>query len=198
MSHQPIVAILLAAGAGTRFGGGKLLHPLDDGVPIAAHAVRNLRAADLQVIAITRPGDRALVEMLEQEGCNVRECAESVNGMGHSVAHGVAASPHAAGWIVALGDMPRVKPSTVQLLADAITAGSLIAVPEHDGSDGHPRAFGAPLRDELLGLTGDMGARAVIERRRKDIRRVPVNDSGVLLDVDARIDLERLAPDAAR
>ena len=41
-SEKLPMAILLAAGAGSRFGGGKLLHPLDDGVAIAAHAARNL------------------------------------------------------------------------------------------------------------------------------------------------------------
>ena len=62
MSAQPpIVGILLAAGAGTRFGGGKLVHPLDDGVAIAAHAARNLFAAELPfVVAVVRPGDRTL------------------------------------------------------------------------------------------------------------------------------------------
>ena len=65
------VAILLAAGAGTRFGGDKLLHPLEDGVAIAAHAARNLLAVTPDVIAVVRWGDFPLYDMLEQEGCQV-------------------------------------------------------------------------------------------------------------------------------
>src|ERR671919_1115066 len=107
--EQPLIGILLAAGAGTRFGGGKLLHPLSDGVAIAAHAARNLRAADLEVVAVVRPGDFPLADMLEQEGCHVTACAESVRGMGYSLAHGVAAAREASGWIIALADMPRLQ-----------------------------------------------------------------------------------------
>src|SRR4051812_15328783 len=69
-AQQPILGLLLAAGSGTRFGGGKLLHPLDDGVCIAVHAARNLLAADMGVLAIVRAGDFALAELLELEGCN--------------------------------------------------------------------------------------------------------------------------------
>ncbi len=66
-----IAGVLLAAGSGSRFGGEKLLHPLDDGVAIAAHAARNLLAAVPDVIAVVRWGDFPLYEMLEQEGCHV-------------------------------------------------------------------------------------------------------------------------------
>ena len=192
-SQQPIVAVLLAAGAGTRFGGGKLLHPLADGVAIAAHAARNLRAAGLEVMAVVRPGDFPLADMLEQEGCNVRHCADAVRGMGHSLAHGVAETREAGGWIVALADMPRVQPSTIAAIAGAIRSGAIVAAPEYRGERGHPVAFSHALRSELLGLSGDSGARGILERHRDKIHLVECDDSGVLLDVDARADLDRLA-----
>jgi molybdenum cofactor cytidylyltransferase len=192
-SQQPIVAVLLAAGAGTRFGGGKLLHPLSDGVAIAAHAARNLRAAGLEVMAVVRPGDFPLSDMLEQEGCSVTQCADAFRGMGHSLAHGVAQMREAGGWIVALADMPRVQPSTIATIAGAISSGATVAAPEYRGERGHPVAFSHALRSELLGLSGDRGARALLERHRDKIRLIECDDSGVLLDVDARADLDRLA-----
>lgn len=192
-SQQPIVAVLLAAGAGTRFGGGKLLHPLADGVAIAAHAARNLRAAGLEVMAVIRPGDFPLSDMLEQEGCNVTQCAEAVRGMGHSLAHGVAQTREAGGWIVALADMPRVQPSTIETIAAAILSGAILAAPVYRGERGHPVAFAHGLRSELLGLSGDSGARAILERHGGETHLVECDDSGVLLDVDARADLDRLA-----
>src|SRR4051812_28474146 len=111
---SPITAVLLAAGSGTRFGGGKLVHPLEDGVAIAAHAARNLIAAGLAVVAVVRAGDFPLADILEQEGCYVTPCAEAVHGMGHTLAHGVAHARESAGWIVALADMPRIRPATIQ------------------------------------------------------------------------------------
>ena len=195
-AQQPIVALLLAAGAGTRFGGGKLLHPLDDGVAIAAHAARNLREAGLEVFAVIRPGDFPLSDMLEEEGCYVTQCADSVRGMGYSLAHGVAAARDAAGWIVALADMPRVLPSTIRAVADALGSGASIAAPAYRGERGHPVGFAAPLQLELLAVSGDSGARGVLERHRDAVRIVECGDPGVLLDVDSHADLARLAPDA--
>src|SRR5688572_30607413 len=191
-TQQPIVAILLAAGAGTRFGGGKLLHPLSDGVALAAHAARNLQAADLDVVAVVRTGDFPLADMLEQEGCHVFPCAEAARGMGHSLAHGVNAAKDAPGWIVALADMPRVMPSTIRSIADAIRGGATIAAPAYRGERGHPVGFASSLRNELLALSGDSGARAVLERHRDAVRLIECDDPGIALDIDARADLGRI------
>ena len=189
---QPMIAVLLAAGAGTRFGGGKLLHPLPDGVAIAAHAARNLREAGLEVVAVVRPGDFPLADMLEQEGCHVTRCADAVKGMGHSLAHGVAAAREASGWVVALADMPNVKPATVQALVDAVARGALVAAPVYTGTRGHPVVFSGTLAGELAALSGDTGARAVFERHRDSVALVEVDDPGVLVDIDAKADLARL------
>ena len=192
MSTQHIFAVLLAAGAGTRFGGGKLIHPLDDGVPIAAHAARNLIAAGLDVIAVIRPGDFPLADVLEQEGCTVTPCPDASRGMGHTLAHGVAQSRDAAGWVIALADMPRVKPATIRAVASAVAAGDLIAAPGYRGERGHPVGFNARLRDELLTLVGDTGARPVLERHRDAMRHIECDDPGVLLDIDVKADLPRI------
>ncbi len=193
MSATRICGILLAAGAGTRFGGGKLIHPLDDGVPIAAHAARNLVAAGLDVIAVIRPGDFPLADVLEEEGCFVTHCAEAIHGMGHTLAHGVANSRDAGGWVIALADMPRVRPETIQRVAAAIAGGDIIAAPRFNGERGHPVGFHAQLRDELLRLTGDTGARPVLERHREALRLLDCDDPGVVLDIDVKADLPRIA-----
>jgi molybdenum cofactor cytidylyltransferase len=194
--QQPIVAVLLAGGAATRFGGGKLLHPLEDGVAIAAHAARNLREAGLDVVAVVRLGDFPLAEMLEQEGCHVTQCADSSRGMAHSLAHGVATAREGGGWIVALADMPRVAPATIRRIAEALAGGAMIAAPAYRGERGHPVGFARSLYEELRALSGDSGARAVLERHRDAIQTIEVDDRGVLLDIDARADLARLAPNA--
>jgi molybdenum cofactor cytidylyltransferase len=189
---QSIAAVLLAAGAGTRFGGGKLMHALQDGVAVAAHAARNLIAADLGVIAVVRSGDMALAESLEREHCRVTFCADAVHGMGHTLAHGVAQVPEASGWVIALADMPRVKPDTIRSVTAALRNGAKIVTPVYGGRRGHPVGFGHALGAELRALRGDTGAREVLERHRDAIVRVPTDDPGVLLDVDTKADLHGL------
>jgi molybdenum cofactor cytidylyltransferase len=131
--------------------------------------------------------------MLEQEGCRVTQCAEAVRGMGHTLAHGVANAREAAGWIVALADMPAIRPSTIENIALALRAGATIAAPTYRGERGHPVGFSARLRSELLALTGDAGARSVLERHRDAIQLVECDDPGIILDVDAKSDLDRFA-----
>ena len=188
---EDIVGILLAAGSGSRFGGDKLLHPLPDGVAIAAHAARNLLASGLNVTAVVRPGDFPLADMLEQEGCYVTVCPEAAQGMGASLAHAVRAERGAAGWVVALADMPRIRPETVRRVAEAIAAKAPIAAPSYRGTRGHPVAFAARFGPELMVLTGDAGARSLLERQREALVLVDCDDPGVLLDIDRRADIER-------
>lgn len=187
------MAILLAAGAGARFGGGKLLHPLEDGIAIAAHAARNLIAAGLGVTAVVRSGDFPVAELLEQEGCVVTVCTDAALGMGVSLAHGVGVTRDASGWIVALADMPRIRPDTIKRVVQALAGGAGIAAPAYQGDRGHPVAFSARFLHDLQNLTGDSGARAIVQRNQALVRVIDGDDPGVLLDIDRPGDLVRCA-----
>ena len=192
MSDKPprtIAAILLAAGAGARFGGEKLLHPLEDGVAIAAHAARNLLAVTPDVIAVVRWGDFPLYEILEQEGCQVSMFQGAARGMGATLAYGVGQARGAEGWVIALADMPRIAPDTIRRIIAAVGEGARIAAPVYKGERGHPVGFGAQLRNELLALDGDQGARAVLERHCDALRLIECDDPGVLYDIDRKADV---------
>jgi molybdenum cofactor cytidylyltransferase len=98
-------------------------------------------------------------------------------GMGDSIAAGVAARSDAPGWLLLPADMPRVKPSTLQAVAQALSTHS-VAFAQHQGRRGHPVAFSAEMYSELIGLTGDEGARRLVARYPS--HAVEVNDPGVL------------------
>lgn len=187
-SSPRVAGILLAAGAGARFGGGKLLHPLE-GVAIGVRAVRNMQAAGLTVTAVVRPGSEELARLLHSEGVDVTICANAADGMGVSLAHVIAQTKAAAGWVVALADMPRIRPETIRQVAAAVKQGALIAAPSYRGERGHPVGFGAALRDELLACSGDEGARTVIEGHYADIQWIAADDPGVIFDIDRKEDI---------
>ena len=186
-----ISAILLAAGAASRFGGEKLLHPLPDGVAIGAHAARNLVAAGLDVIAVVKPGDFPLADMLEQEGCRVTVCPHAARGMGTSLAHAVAECRNANGWIIALADMPSVRSATIATVVRNLESGLEIVAPAYQGRRGHPVGFAKSYAPRLLALDGDAGARDLLAAHGKELTLIECDDPGVLLDIDSRADLAR-------
>jgi molybdenum cofactor cytidylyltransferase len=185
-----IYGILLAAGSATRFGSDKLVHALQDGTPIAVASARNLKAALPQSIAVVRSSDSVLARLLRAEGLEVVECADASEGMGRSLAAGVRATADAEGWVVALADMPFVRPRTIGLVAERLRERNGIVAPMLNGERGHPVGFAAEFRRQLESFRGDEGARSLLRAQQDRIVGVPVEDPGVLRDIDTQRDLE--------
>jgi molybdenum cofactor cytidylyltransferase len=198
-THRHIIGILLAAGKGSRFGGDKLLQPLADGVAIAAHAARNLLAGvPDEVIAVVRWDDIPLADLLEQEGCQVSRCRTADRGMSASLAHGIEHAGHADGWVIALADMPLIRPETIRRVAAALAGGARIAAPVYRGERGHPVGFAMEFRSALMRLTGDTGARAILDQNRDAVQLVECDDPGIHIDIDRPSDLAELRNRAAK
>ena len=189
-----IIGLLLCGGEARRFGGNKLL---EGDEPLAARAARNLMQATGQVLAVIPLGAAGLREALEAVGCEVLESDRTARGMGASIAAGVEASAQATGWIVALGDMPMVRPDTIRRVRRALEEGARLAAPFSDGRRGHPVGFSSRLREELLALDGDIGAREVIARNAELLEALGSDDPGIFVDVDTREDLARLVAENA-
>lgn len=187
MSIRPTI-VVLAAGQGSRFGGGShklrqrfgpgtvlsgtLRHAVETGWPVAVVTTPMLADEVARWIA-TR--DTVLLTM-----------AEAARGMGHSIAAGVSAHAAAPGWLVLPGDMPLVRPSTLVEVGRALEEHP-VAYAQHQGRRGHPVAFAAELYSELIALRGDEGARRLLARY--PAFGVDVDDPGTLMDVDTEDDL---------
>lgn len=189
MSSNSIVGILLAAGAGSRFGSDKLSHRLPDGTPLAVAAANRLLPVCEQVVAVLRPDRGELAAALTAVGCEIVLCPEAEQGMGHSLAAGVRASADAAGWIVALADMPFIASSSHAAVAAALQAGASLAATQYRGRRGHPVGFARSWQAQLLALSGDQGGKTLLERQRQALTLCPVDDPGVLWDIDTPQDL---------
>lgn len=175
------VGVLLAAGASHRFGGDKRLCRLADGTPMAVRCARTLRAVLPRVLAVVREADEA-ADQLSAAGLELVLCPVAAAGMGHSIACGVAASAEADGWLIALADMPWIRPDSMAAVAAALTAGAAAARPVYAGQHGHPVGFSATFGPALQGLHGDQGARKLL--RTIALTEVPCSDPGVLRDLD--------------
>ena len=184
-----IQGILLAAGRSERFGSDKLLHRLGDGTPIALASARTLRTVLGNALVVVRSGASELNKRLRDDGFDVRVCARSDEGMGASLAFAVAESRTAAGWLVALADMPFVRPETVAAIARLIAGGADMAAPSWRGRRGHPVGFSDRFGVALTGLCGDAGARGLIESGEGHLVTYACDDPGCLRDVDYPADL---------
>ena len=184
-----IVGLLLAAGSSRRFGANKLIQPLPDGRSVAVHSCRNLLAGTGNVLAVVRQESGPLAACLRDEGAEVMEFAGADLGMGASLAFAVRSSAEAAGWLVALADMPWIRPMTVGLLVDAMGRGAALVAPVYQGRRGHPVGFSAVFRDRLISLSGDEGARSFLTEHAQVLTLREVDDPGILRDVDLPEDL---------
>jgi molybdenum cofactor cytidylyltransferase len=96
------------------------------------------------------------------------------------------------GWVIALADMPFVRPDTIAAVAAALARGAPIAAPVHDGRRGHPVGFSRRFLNDLLALSGDSGARRIVAAHADATFLIPCSDPGVLADVDVAGDLHPL------
>ncbi len=184
-----ITGILLAAGKSSRFGANKLLHPLPDGDSIGVTAARNLLTVLPGSIAIVRPADILLAEQLSTTGIRIVVNEHADTGMGSSLACGVSTTPGATGWVIALADMPFIQTNTIRAVSAILDNGETIAVPSCQGKRGHPVGFGKGYQSQLKQLSGDRGARRIVQQNRKQTRIVTVNDPGILADIDSPFEL---------
>jgi molybdenum cofactor cytidylyltransferase len=184
-----IVGLLLAAGSATRFGSDKLRHSLPHGVAIAVQAARHLKTEVPRVLAVVRPSNDELAAALKADGCEVVVCENAAEGMGASLACAARTVGEVDGYIVALGDMPFVRPSTIAAVRDALAGGAPLVAPYFRARRGHPVGIAGKFAPDLIGLTGDEGAKKLLAANEGALVKIPVGDPGVVRDIDRPEDL---------
>ncbi len=177
-STWPVV-IVLAAGRGERFraAGGSTgkLQALLAGRPVLDHVLQAVADSGLPM-HVVRPQ-------------HLKDAAR--DGMGDSIAAGVAATAHAPGWLVLPGDLPLIQPQTLRRMADAwlaLPSDVHTVMPIVQGQRAHPVGFRRACAPHLLALHGDEGARSVLRQFPPQI--IELDDKGAVWDVDTP---ERLA-----
>lgn len=191
-------AIVLAAGAGRRFGGRKLLAPFKGGLLVEGALAAAFASPASTIILVTGSEAEEVAAVAraftERQGAGHRlqivRAADHAEGMGASLRAGAAALPaDAVGAFVFLGDMPRVPVAMLARLVEAVEAGAAAAAPVCDGRRGHPVLFAAELFAPLRRASGDEGARAALAGLGPRLALIETDDEGVLFDIDRPEDL---------
>lgn len=184
--------LLLAAGAGRRFGGPKALAVLPDGTGFLARAVQALREGGCAPVAVVLGASAEQARLLVAEVHDVQVVVndEWATGMGSSLRHGLAALPaDVDAALVLLVDTPGIGPAAVARLV-ALTDGDVIAVASYAGRRGHPVLIGRAHWPEVSRLAvDDNGARPFLHTHFELVHEIPCDDVADPADIDTADDL---------
>ncbi|WP_433549924.1 nucleotidyltransferase family protein [Micromonospora zamorensis] len=183
--------LLLAAGAGRRYGRPKALVELD-GVPLVRRGITLLRDGGCTPVHVVLGAGAD--EVPELPGAVPVRHDGWPEGLGSSLRRGLASLPaDVPAAVVVLVDQPLLSPVAVRRVRAAYAGGALVAVATYAGRPGHPVLLAReiwPLLDRYA--VGDRGARVLLRDRPDLVVEVPCDDVGAPLDVDTPADLLRL------
>jgi molybdenum cofactor cytidylyltransferase len=181
--------LILAAGAGRRFGSTKQLADLH-GRPLLAHAIDAMLAVpalDPVLVVLGHAADE-IIERVDFGAAEVVVCEEWDRGQGFSLRRGIAALDAADAVVVTLGDQPFITPQVIAGALDQL--GGCDAVRAiYDGKPGHPVVLGRRVMDAVSELDGDVGARDLLARF--DVRDWEAGHLASATDVDTPEELAR-------
>jgi molybdenum cofactor cytidylyltransferase len=183
-------ALVLAAGAARRFGGGKLLAPFA-GAPLIRRTLESVCLGDFAEVLVVAGAELAAVAAaLEGLPCRVTTAAEWRGGMAASLRAGIAElAPDTCGAFIFLGDMPLVPIQLCDDLAAMAETAGYAARPLVCCKPGHPVALTRAAFADLATLTGDVGANSLLAGRTDGVAYLETDDAGALIDIDAPDDL---------
>jgi molybdenum cofactor cytidylyltransferase len=189
-----IAAIVLAAGRASRYRAAGGVEPTKliagyGGEPLVCWAARAALASRARPVVVVTGHARVEVEAaLAGLDLHFVHNPDFAAGLATSLRAGVAALPaYAAGALVMLGDMPDASAATADALISAFAAKpeALAAVALYRGRRGNPVLIGRGLFGEVAGLSGDEGARGLLQDLAAErIATVEVAEAGVTRDVD--------------
>ena len=187
------VAVVTAAGSAVRFGGKKLLAPID-GEPLLDHTIRSLLEGGVSEVVVVVGTDtrRELardVNAMNDPRVRPVENPDPSRGMFSSIQIGVATASGDA-LVVLPGDMPYVRPETVRAVIAKFRERSTIVSPRYKGKRGHPVVLPLSLRDAIAATPPTANLHDVIKRHPSEPVDLEVNDAGVVRDVDTPADLQ--------
>lgn len=186
---QPHI-LILAAGSSSRMRGGDKLLEQVDGLPQLARITTVALATGLPVLVALPPNRPDRIAALQGLSAVQITVPDPDKGMAASLTAGLAALPKEAGVMLLLADLPEITTDDLNTLWEAWAQepqAILRGAADHGCGDltpGHPVCFPPDLRDDLMTLKGDEGARSVLVRHRARLRLIPLLDRHATTDLD--------------
>lgn len=190
---QGVAALMLAAGYSRRFGADKRRLVLGDGRSLLAASLALPCSMLEEVWLVLRP-DESITELGLPASIKLVQHPLTAQGMGHSLAAGaerLLAESDADSVAIFLADMPLIRRDSLEVLLAHASANAIVQ-PSYQGTRGHPVLIGRDFWPLLATLSGDAGARTLLQSNAQAVQIVELDDPGVLQDVDTPADLIQL------
>lgn len=188
--------LLLAAGRSQRFGTDKLIHPTTiDGQtqPLIVHTLQTWLKVFEELNVVIHKENNQLLEILKSESfssqLNLIPVADKERSMSASLISGVSATDTASAWLIGLADMPFIPSYVLKASLNALDNGAKITLPIFEQKRGHPVGFHSDFLMQLQALTGDQGAKKIIQANPQSITYINSPSNGIWLDIDTPEDL---------
>ena len=161
MNASEVAAVVLGAGASRRFGSPKQLHVFE-GTPLLRRAAETALQVARTTVVLGAHADQ-VAPVLEGLDVDIVIAQDWEEGMAASLRAGIQAVREASGALILVCDQPQVTVEHLRALIDAFEPGGIVAS-DYGDALGPPCLFDRTYFPELLSLTGDVGARRLLNR----------------------------------
>jgi molybdenum cofactor cytidylyltransferase len=181
--------VVLAAGAGSRFGGNKLAASVN-GNPIIEYILDSLPARLFhRVVVVT--ANPSVIAAAQRRGFELAFNDRPDLGVSRSIRLGLELMTETDACMFCVADQPLLKRETLAGMIDVYEPGTILIV-SHNGQSGNPVIYPASLYGELKSLEGEESGKTVACRYEPLMRLFHVSDANQLMDIDTRKDLEAI------
>ena len=189
-----VSAVVLAAGMSRRMGTPKQLLRMD-GKTVLERTLESVRASNVgEIVLVLGHAAGSIEKAISTDRMKVVHNQDFQQGMGTSLRAGLAAvDAEASAALIVLADQPFVRAETLnRLIACHQESRPEIIIPLYKGFRGNPVLLDRSVFPELKELRGDVGCRAIFGSHTENIRKLPVEDMGILLDIDSPEEYQKL------
>ena len=187
MTEDNIGIIVLAAGSGKRFGADKRKARMKDGRSLLETTLSSIPDTIPHRILVLKAGDEELATA--HPDWQIATANDPDSGMANSLSCGISLAAHWDGALIALADMPYIQPATYSQIRTALLEHEIV-IPCYQGQRGNPVAFRNKYFEEIKSLSGDQGARSLLQRYAASCHALELADAGIIRDVDNPESLE--------
>ena len=176
-----ISAILLAAGQSKRMDGENKLTKKIQGVPLIKYSVKNILASSINELIIVLGHQKEIIEKLIDKNEKIKFIfnKDFESGMASSIKTGLDnLSEETEAFFICLGDMPMVSHDIYDQLIKSRNQKNII-VPTYKGQQGNPVLFDKSMKETVINITGDVGAKKILELNKDKILNIEINDQNI-------------------